>query len=135
MGSILHRSAWLEKLGEQVQEILYYSMVGAFFTHELDAVKRHEWRVLPLTSFLPEKAAEQTFIWVHIPLFALLLWGGDGAPASTTRVGLAAFAVLHVGLHVLFCKHPKYEFNNPSSWALIVLTGVLGLGYLASLYA
>ena len=32
-----------------VLDILYYSMVAALLTHEVDAVKRHEWRVLPLT--------------------------------------------------------------------------------------
>jgi hypothetical protein len=29
-------------------------------------------------------------------------------------------------------RHPAYEFNNPSSWGLIVLTGVLGGLYLAT---
>ena len=116
-------------------DLLYYAMVGVFFTHELDAMKRHEWRILPLTSFLPERVGEQTFIWLHVPLFALLLWGGDGDPTSTTRVGLAAFAIVHVVLHVLFRRHPAYEFNNPSSWALIILSGVMGAAYLGALYA
>ena len=111
-------------------DLLYYAMVGAFFTHELDAVKRHEWRFLPLLSVLPDRIGEQTFIWLHIPLFALLLWGGDGDPASMTRLGLSAFAIVHVGLHILFRRHPAYEFDNPSSWGLISLTGLLGAAYL-----
>ena len=117
----------------RLQDLLYYTLVGAFFTHELDAVKRHEWRVLPALSSLPERTAEQTFIWLHVPLFALLLWGGEGDPASTTRIALAAFAIVHVGLHVLFRRHPAYEFNNLSSWGLILLTGLLGVIYLFSL--
>lgn len=116
-----------------MQEILYYLMVGAFFTHELDAVKRHEWRVLPLLRSLPERVGEQTFIWAHVPLFAFLLWGGDSHPASATRVGFAAFAIAHAGLHYAFRKHPAYEFNNPSSWGLILLTGLLGAIYLVTL--
>ncbi|WP_395172729.1 DUF6713 family protein [Roseibium alexandrii] len=111
-------------------DLIYYALVGAFFTHELDAVKRHEWRVLPVIRALPEKAAEQVFIWAHLPLFALLLWGGDGDPASDTRIGLAVFAIVHVGLHYLFRHHPAYEFNNASSWALILLAGALGAIYL-----
>ena len=113
-----------------MQDILYYSMVGAFFTHELDAVKRHEWRVLPLLRSLPERAAEQAFIWMHVPLFAVLLWGGDGNPSNPTRIGLATFAIVHVGLHFLFRKHPAYEFSNLSSWGLILLTGLFGALYL-----
>ncbi|WP_324133229.1 DUF6713 family protein [Bosea sp. (in: a-proteobacteria)] len=115
-------------------DLLYFAMLGAFFTHELDAVKRHEWRVLPLTSFLPDRIGEQTFIWLHLPLFALLLWGGYGDPANATRMGLSAFAIVHVGLHILYRRHPANEFNNVSSWSLIVLTGLLGAAYLALLF-
>lgn len=115
-------------------DLLYFAMVGAFFTHELDAVKRHEWRVLPLTSFLPDRIGEQTFIWLHLPLFALLMWGGHGDPANATRIGLSAFAIVHVGLHILYRRHPANEFNNVSSWSLIVLTGLLGAAYLALLF-
>ncbi|MEX3007994.1 DUF6713 family protein [Hoeflea sp. TYP-13] len=113
-----------------VFDIIYYLMVGVFFTHELDAVKRHEWRVLPLLSHLPDRGAEQFFIWFHAPIFALLLLGGDGEPSNGLRLGLAGFAIVHVGLHWIFRKHPAYEFNNPSSWALILLTGILGAAYL-----
>lgn len=116
-----------------VQDLLYYSLLGAFFTHELDAVKRHEWRVLPLLRSLPEQMGEQVFIWLHVPLFAVLLWGDDGAPENAIRVGLAAFAVVHVGLHFVFRRHPAYEFNNTSSWGVILLTGLLGAVYLVSL--
>lgn len=108
-------------------------MVGAFFTHELDAVKRHEWRVLPVLRALPERLGEQCFIWLHFPLFALLLWGSDGDPEDTTRVGLATFSVIHVALHFIYRRHPGYEFNNPSSWGLILLTGFLGASYLVVL--
>ncbi|MHA3916418.1 DUF6713 family protein [Halovulum sp. GXIMD14793] len=111
-------------------DILYYSMVGAFFTHELDAVKRHEWRVLPILRSLPERRGEQVFIWLHVPLFSILLLGGDGDPGGPTRIGLAIFAIIHVGLHALFRRHPSYEFNNLSSWGLILLTGLLGVLYL-----
>ena len=116
-----------------MHDLIYYTLVGAFFTHELDAVKRHEWRVLPVLRLLPERTGEQVFIWAHVPLFALLLWGGDGDPASVTRVGLAVFAIVHVGLHIIFRRHPAYEFNNASSWGLILLTGLLGTLYLFSI--
>ena len=111
-------------------DAVYWAMVAAFLTHELDAVKRHEWRILPLTSSLPERVGEQVFIWAHLPLAWLILWLDERTAMSGVRLGLSAFAILHVGLHWLFRRHPANEFNNPSSWALIVLTGVLGGLYL-----
>ena len=111
-------------------EVLYYLMVGFFFTHELDAVKRREWRILPGLRLLPDRIAEQAFIWLHVPIFALLLVGGDGEDANTVRVTLSAFAIVHVVLHWLFRDHPANEFNNFSSWSLILGTGALGAAYL-----
>lgn len=111
-------------------DLLYYAMVGMFFTHELDAIKRHEWRVLPITSWMPERIAEQTFIWMHAPLFAGVLFGGDGDLDNATRIGLSAFAIVHVGLHIIFRRHPAYEFNNTSSWMLILGSGMLGALYI-----
>jgi len=111
-------------------EILYCATIAAFFTHELDAVKRHEWRVLPLTSFLPERVGEQVFIWIHVPVFLAVFLFSQGRLVGRFRLGLSAFAVIHVGLHWLFRKHPAYEFNNVSSWSLILLTGALGATYL-----
>lgn len=117
-------------------DAVYHAMVAALFAHELDAVKRHEWRVLPLFRAMPERAGEQLFIWVHVPLFlAILHFGGPGASGDGFRLGLSAFAVLHVGLHWLFRKHPAYEFDNPSSWGLILLAGAFGAAYLFASWA
>lgn len=107
---------------------LYLAMLASFFTHELDAVKRHEWRVLPLTSFLPERIGEQVFIWMHVPLFLAIFALGE---SESFRLGLSVFAMIHVALHWAFRKHPAYEFDNASSWGLIILTGVLGAAYVA----
>jgi len=113
-------------------DAIYWVMVAAFFTHELDAVKRHEWRVLPLTRLLPDHIGAQVFIWAHVPLFWLILWLDDGTATGAVRLGVSAFAIVHVGLHWTFRRHPAYELNNPSSWALIVSTGVLGVLYLGA---
>lgn len=113
-------------------DLLYWATVAAFLTHELDAVRRHEWRVLPPTSFLPDHVGEELFIWAHVPLFLAVLWFSDQAGF---RQGLCAFAVVHVGLHWLFRRHPAYEFNNLSSWALILLTGILGAAHLSAVAA
>jgi len=116
-------------------DCLYLAMLAAFFTHELDAVKRHEWRVLPVTRFLRERVGEQVFIWAHVPLFTAVLWGSGTDPVNGTRIAVSAFAVVHAGLHVAYRRHPAYEFDNPSSWGLIALTALLGAAYLAGAWA
>lgn len=103
-------------------------------THELDAVARAEWRVLPLTSFLPEHIAFPVFVLAHVPLFAWLLWWVGHTDAPVRRRGqtiVSAFLVVHVGLHLLFSGHAHYDFHHPMSEFLIFGGGVFGLIALA----
>lgn len=112
---------------------LYFTTVAFLITHELDAVKRHEWRVLPLTSFLPDVIAARVFIWAHVPLFLGLFYFGGADPFSPVAKALSAFAILHVGLHWGFRRHPKNEFNTAGAWALIIGAGVFGAAHLLAL--
>lgn len=107
-------------------EVFYWLMVAAFFTHELDAIKHHEWRVLPVLANLSDRVGEQIFIWLHIPLFFLVFWLSQFGADSVFAIGLSAFAIAHVGLTWLLRNHPAYEYNSLSSWLLIGLTGLLG---------
>ena len=56
--------------------------------------------------------------------------GSGTSPVSGFRIALAAFAVIHVGLHWAFRRHTAYEFDILSSWLLIALAGALGGSYL-----
>lgn len=107
-------------------DILYWSMVAAFASHELDAMRRHEWRILPLTNFLPDEIGARVFLWAHLPLFFLIFWFSKDGGNSVFAAGLSSFAIVHVGLHWLFRSHPKNEFNTFGSWVLIALVGILG---------
>jgi hypothetical protein len=109
-------------------KIAYIIMLAFLFSHEVDAALRHEWRVLPLTSFLPDDIGRQVFIWAHVPLFAAILLFND---RTGLRFGLAIFSLVHVGLHWGFRNHPAYEFNNLSSWLIIGGAGLFGGLYLA----
>lgn len=116
-------------------DVFYWSMVAVLFTHELDAVRRHEWRVLPLTRTFPDKLGEQLFIWAHAPLFLAIFWFSRAGAAGTLPLGLSAFAIVHVALHWQFRNHPAYEFNNAGSWTLIVGAGMLGALHLITVAA
>jgi len=113
-------------------ELLYWSMIAAFFTHELDAVKRHEWRILPLVSRLPEKTAEQVFIWAHVPIVLGIVWLSRSGAETPFTLGLSVFAMVHVVLHWAFRTHAANEFTGIGSWAIIVLAGACGAAHLAA---
>jgi len=104
-----------------VIEVFYWLMAA-----ELDAMKRHEWRILPLLRHLPDNVGEQIFIWIHIPLFVLFFWVSWLGTESIFAMALSLFAILHVGLTWLLRNHPAFEYNNPSSWLLICLPGLFG---------
>jgi hypothetical protein len=116
-------------------DLTWHLLLAAFLTHEIDAALRHEWRILPIFRALPEHLGERAFIWVHLPLVAVLLALGDGPWQEPFRIALAAFAVVHVGLHWMFLHHPANEFGNTSSWAIILLTGGCGIAHLLSVLA
>ena len=113
-------------------DILFMLVLALFVTHELDAIGRHEWRIFPITNRMNERNGYAVFVLAHLPLMLIIFWLSFGeAPASEfVRGALAGFAIVHVGLHWLYRKHPKNEFGNPLSQAIIWSTGGAGLLYL-----
>ncbi len=116
-----------------MKNIAFYLGIGTLFTHELDAMPNHEWRVLPLTSWLPDEIGMIIFVLIHIPLFAVLI-----ALVSNTndkirirsRLGISIFLILHSVLHTLFMNHADYEFSSMLSNGLIFGGALFGLMYL-----
>lgn len=107
--------------------LLFIINVAWIMTHELDAVQQHEWRVLPLTSWMSEEWGYRVFIMLHIPLFVLLMVGIE---SRDFQFGFDIFLLIHVGLHWLFRHHPAYTFDNALSQFLIVGVAPLAVGHL-----
>lgn len=96
--------------------------------HEMDAIRCKEWRIFPVTSRLGGETGYLVFTGLHVPLYALLLWGllgGDGANEALI-IGLDVFFVVHVLLHLVYFKHPEYRFRSTFSWALLLGAGAFG---------
>lgn len=97
--------------------------------HELDAVRCHEWRIFPGLSNLPDEKAQFIFLSAHIPILYWIFWqltySGD---VAIFRTGFNYFLIIHVGLHLLYLKHPKNEFTDWFSWTIIIGAGLCGLG-------
>lgn len=107
-----------------------FFFVGLAFilAHEMDAVKRHEWRIFPLLSRLDDARGYLVYTALHVPLYLLLflfLFAEEGPNLALVRA-LDLFFMVHVALHLLFLRHPRNEFRAPFSWLLILGAGAFG---------
>lgn len=112
-----------------MKNIIFYLGMGTLFTHELDAMFNHEWRILPLTSWLPEETGMLVFLFFHVPLFAgliALVASKHDRIRFRSRIGVSAFLLFHAALHAFFGGNPAYEFFSLSSSILIYGGALLG---------
>jgi len=116
-----------------MKNIIFYLSLGTLSTHELDAIINHEWRVLPLTSWLPDETGVMVFLFSHIPLFAVvfaLVASMNEKIRTRSRLVISGFLVLHGILHTLFIGDKTYEFASFYSNVLIFGGAALGLIYI-----
>ena len=113
----------------------FYLGLALLFTHELDSMPNHEWRVLPLLRSLSESAGETVFVIAHVPLFALTIAYVASLNKNTRKLArdiASGFFVVHAILHVLFSGHPDYDFSSPLSSLLIFGAAICGMAYFLS---
>ena len=113
-----------------MNNIIFYLGMATLFTHEMDAMLNHEWRVLPLTSWLPENSGMLVFTFFHIPLYAVLIAlvaSKNRKVRFWSRIGVSTFLLIHAALHAFFKDSPSYEFSSVSSLILIFGGGLFGL--------
>jgi hypothetical protein len=119
---------------KRMRDFIFGLTFGLLATHELDAMRWHEWRVLPMTRFFPDEIGMMVFILAHVPLFAWashMCWSGEGTKRLVARRVFAGFCIVHVGLHWLFRNDPAYEFTGWLSNGLILGAGLFGALFLA----
>jgi hypothetical protein len=107
-----------------------FFLLGRSFilAHEIDAVRLKEWRILPLLSRLRDEAGYLVFLALHVPLYAVLLWGLSGGGAMTRGLILVldVFFVFHVILHLLF--HRLLFLDRQDDWLKSALSWTLICG-------
>jgi hypothetical protein len=110
-----------------MEHLCFYIALSFLLTHEIDAVRCKEWQIFPGLSLLDDNKGYFVFTIAHIPLFSLLFWGlQTQTPNHNLIWGLDLFFIIHVGLHVLFLKHPKNQFTSFLSWFIIFGAGLFG---------
>lgn len=114
-------------------DFLFCLAFATLVAHELDAVHKHEWRLLFVLRAMPDASACRAFILNHVPLLAVLLWLA-AHPAQGTRIWtmlcLDVFMLVHAGLHWRLSNHPKYEFDTAHSNLIIYGAAALAVAHL-----
>ena len=97
--------------------------------HEMDAIRSKEWKIFSILAKMRDEAGYVVFTALHVPMYALLLWGlyGGGDVNHKLIIGLDIFFVVHVLLHVIFYNHPENRFRSVFSYALIFGAGMFGV--------
>lgn len=107
----------------------FVACVVFLLTHELDAVYRKEWRLLPILRRWDDEKAARCFIVLHLPLIYVILMALMPNAPDTLREGVCVFAIIHVALHFFWPRSDLYLFDNYESRFLIWGAGIAGLLY------
>jgi hypothetical protein len=112
---------------------LYRLNFAFLLTHELDAIKNAEWRLLYIFRNIPDATASTLFIALHVPLIVVLLGAFENKSEFLrlkSRGLLAAFMIIHAAIHYHLRLDPLNTFNSILSLCLIYGGAVIGLAYL-----
>lgn len=116
-----------------MRNLLFNLGVSLLLTHELDAMLRKEWVLLPVLSSLQNEVASWWFIYLHIPIFLVILYLGNTrnlGVQATFRFIVCSFLLVHAILHFSLSGMAGYDFHHLLSQLLIFGAGICGLGYL-----
>lgn len=108
-------------------KLLFLSAFACLLSHEIDAVRQHEWRLLFVLRKMDDRRAFFWFTLLHAPLFVLMLWWLDH---PRFQLAFDLFALGHMAAHWYLRKHPANTFNNPLSISLIAGAGICGAAHL-----
>ena len=92
-----------------------------------------EWRLLYVLRSMPDERAMFWFVWLHIPLYGLMVWlihHPSHRVQSGSRNLFAVSLVVHAGIHLYLSGELLYTFNSVQSQTLIYLGALCGLVFL-----
>lgn len=115
-----------------MKNTIFYLGLALLFTHELDSMPNHEWRVMPILSTMSDSTGMVLFLAAHIPIFAVVIAfiaSLDQKVRTRARNIFCGFLIFHTVLHYLFSGNPAYEFSSSISFVLIYGAGLCGVSY------
>jgi hypothetical protein len=105
----------------------FYLGLTFILLHELDAMRCHEWRILPGLSLMSERNGFVAFLFLHVPLFYWIL-RSLAIPEGRIQFmnWFSAFLIAHLVAHVIYLRHRNNEFRDWISWTIIIGAAAFG---------
>lgn len=118
---------------QNATNLLFLFLLSLLMVHELDAIRRREWRMFIILNKMDDERAFQIFSLLHIPLLMVIFWFITAPSAIVVfwfQVVLDTFLIVHKFLHDSFQRHPNNEFTTPFSKRVINLMAIVGFVHL-----
>lgn len=112
--------------------------LSLLISHELDAMIRREWDLLPGFGTLSQETAADVFNLLHVPLFTLILAGVMSRSLRVRRrtaVAVEIFLVGHAIAHTALRGAAEYRFAAPVETITVYGSALVAIAHLVTLRA
>jgi len=107
--------------------ILFLVNLSLFLVHEMDAIRRSEWRLFIVLKDMEDSKAYKVFTFIHLFLYIIILSLLFSQYQTVLVWILDLFFIIHAVLHLIFERHPRNEFKNSFSRFIIYPMGILAV--------
>ncbi|KOY83485.1 hypothetical protein I6G82_07055 [Lysinibacillus macroides] len=107
--------------------VLFLFNLSLFLLHEMDAIRRSEWRLFIILKDMEDAKAYKVFTFIHLFLYVFILSLLFSQYQTITFWVLDLFFIIHAILHLLFERHPRNGFKNTFSRSIIYPMGILAV--------
>ena len=105
--------------------VIFALELALLLTHEMDAVRRKEWKMFTVLKNMADEKAYQIFLLLHIPLYLVLLLFLSSPFLYMGYYMIDIFLMAHMLVHFKFRKHPANKLNRAISKGIINSAGLL----------
>ena len=110
--------------------IIFALELALLFVHEMDAIRREEWKMFIVLKNMADEKAYHIFMLLHVPLYMALLLLLFSPFFAMGYYVVDVFLAAHMLVHLGFSKHHANKLNSTISKAIINLSGLLALIHL-----
>ena len=104
--------------------------LALLFVHEMDAIRRREWKMFIILKDMEDEKAYRVFMLLHIPLYTIILVLLLSPYYYIGFYITDIFLIAHTLVHIGFRKHTANNLNNSISKSIIFLAGILAVVHL-----